>query len=85
MRVSRTVDHKTTEYFRQHGLLSGSAQAIRIAGRVRRMAGGKETEFRLWVASDEARPLPLRIEYQPKSYLRLTFETELLSNRSPRV
>ena len=74
MRLSRSVDRKATEHFRQHALLSDSAQAVRISGRVRRLTGGKETDFTLWVSSAEERPLPLRIEYQPKSYLRLRFE-----------
>jgi hypothetical protein len=74
IRLSRSADHKATEHFRQRALLPGSAQAVRISGRVRRLTGGKETEFTLWVSSAEERPLPLRIEYQPKSYLRLRFE-----------
>jgi hypothetical protein len=36
--------------------------------------GGALNEFRVWVEEGSARPLPLRVEYQPKSYLRLTFE-----------
>jgi hypothetical protein len=74
MRLSRLVDRKATEYFRQRRLLADSAQAIRVAGRVRPISGGRETEFRIWIASGDDRPLPLRIEFQPKSYLRLTFE-----------
>jgi hypothetical protein len=31
-------------------------------------------QFRLWIEEGAPRPLPLRIEYQPKSFLRLTFE-----------
>lgn len=48
--------------------------AIRVAGSLRRLEGGKTTEFRVWVREGAAHPVPLRIEYQPKSYLRLTFE-----------
>jgi hypothetical protein len=66
MRLSRTKDESATAHFRE--------PVIRVAGRVRREAGGKETDFRLWIPEGGARPLPLRIEYQPKSYLRLTFE-----------
>jgi hypothetical protein len=41
------------------------------------LCGGKRAapiEFRLWIEEGTARPLPLRIEYQPKPCLRLTFE-----------
>jgi hypothetical protein len=47
---------------------------LHVAGSLRRLAGGKPTEFRLWIEEGSAHPLPLRIEYQPKSYLKLTFE-----------
>jgi hypothetical protein len=39
-----------------------------------REKGDKPIEFRMWIEDGAARPLPLRIEYQPKAYLRLTFE-----------
>ncbi|MEI9971190.1 MAG: hypothetical protein WDO73_03540 [Ignavibacteriota bacterium] len=47
---------------------------VRVSGSLRRAEGGKATDFRLWIEDGAAHPLPLRIEYQPKSYLRLTFE-----------
>jgi hypothetical protein len=49
---------------------------VRASGKVQREAGGKETQFRIWVEEGNRRPIPLRIEYQAKSYLRLTFEAE---------
>ena len=55
--------------------MAGPAEVVRVTGRLRREAGGKETEFRLWIPSGAERPLPLRIEYQAKSYLRLVFES----------
>ncbi|HJZ96449.1 MAG TPA: hypothetical protein VKE70_08070 [Candidatus Solibacter sp.] len=74
IRLSRSADPKATAQFRERGLLAASAEAIRVTGKVRREAGGKETDFRLWIPTAAERPLPLRIEYQPRSYLRLTFE-----------
>ena len=73
MWVSRAPDPKTTTYFQAHGLTGADREVIRIAGRIRREAGGKETNFRLWFEPGEM-PLPLRIEFQAKSYLRLVFE-----------
>jgi hypothetical protein len=74
LRLTRTVDAKATGYFRERRLIAGPVEVVRVAGWLRREAGGKETEFRLWVPSGAERPLPLRIEYQAKSYLRLVFE-----------
>jgi hypothetical protein len=68
------VDAKATAYFRERRLIAVPAEVVRVTGRLRREPGGKETEFRLWIPSGADRPLPLRIEYQAKSYLRLVFE-----------
>ena len=76
IRLARSVDAKATAYFRERRLIARPAEVVRVAGRVRREAGGKETEFRLWIPSGAERPLPLRIEYQAKSYLNLVFEAE---------
>jgi hypothetical protein len=46
----------------------------RVSATLQREEGGTLNEFRVWVEEGSARPLPLRIEYQAKSYLRLTFE-----------
>ena len=74
LHLTRSVDGKATAYFRERRLIAKPAEVVRFDGRVRREAGGKETEFRLWIPSQAERPLPLRIEYQAKSYLRLVFE-----------
>ena len=73
MWVSRAPDPKATAYFREHRLTGENRDVIRINGRIRRETEGKETNFRLWFEPGEM-PLPLRIEYQAKSYLRLVFE-----------
>jgi hypothetical protein len=74
MRLARSVDHKAAAYFRERRLIAASTDVIRVTGRVRRETDNKETEFRLWIPGEGERPVPLRIEYQAKPYLRLTFE-----------
>ena len=74
--VRPTADPHAATYFRERGLIRASAGVVRVAGRVRREAGGKETEFRLWIEEGAAQPVPLRIDFQPKAYLRLVFEAE---------
>jgi hypothetical protein len=74
--LQRSEDSKATSNFRSRGLLSANAHAVRVSGKLRRASGGKETDFRLWIEDGAAEPLPLRIEYQAKSYLRLVFEAE---------
>jgi hypothetical protein len=74
LHLTRSADPRATAYFRGRRLIVRPAEVLRVTGRLRREAGGTETEFRLWIPSGADRPLPLRIEYQAKSYLRLVFE-----------
>jgi hypothetical protein len=74
--LRKTPDPKATEYFQKRKLISPSAKVVRASGTVQRDGGGKDTHFGIWVEEGNRRPIPLRIEYQPKSYLRLTFEAE---------
>jgi len=71
LRLRRTADRKAAAYFRTHGLAAGPVDAV--TGTLRRAGGGKEIGFRLWVEESGAQ-VPLRIEFQPKPYLRLAFE-----------
>ena len=74
--LQKSADAKAARYFREHGLISASGNVVRVTGQLRREGADKETKFRLWMEEGAAQPLPLRIEYQAKSYLRLIFEAE---------
>lgn len=74
--LQRSQDPKAATYFRGRGLVPKNGDVIKVSCKVRREAGGKESSFRLWVEQGAQRPLPLRFEYQAKSYLRLVFEAE---------
>ncbi len=75
--LHKAADPKATEYFQKRKLIPPGAKVVRASGKVQREAGGKETQFGIWVEEGNSRPIPLRIEYQAKSYLRLTFEAEI--------
>jgi hypothetical protein len=76
LQLQKTADPKATEYFQKRKLIAPGAKVVRASGTVRRDAGGIATQFGIWVEEGNPRPIPLRIEYQAKSYLRLTFEAE---------
>jgi hypothetical protein len=73
LRLERAEDSSATATFRERGLVPASASVVRVTGRTRPVSGGKESVFRLWIPTGERRPLPLRIEYQPRNDLRLLF------------
>jgi hypothetical protein len=74
--IQKAPDAKATANYRQRGLIGATAQVVRATGKLRRETGGKESNFRLWVEEGAARPLPLRIDYQARAFLRLVFEAE---------
>ncbi len=76
LRVEKAPDPKAAVLYRDRHLIPPAATVTRVSGTLRREEGGKPSEFRLWIEDGALRPIPLRIEYQPKSYLRLTFEVD---------
>ncbi|MCL5743487.1 MAG: hypothetical protein M1541_06095 [Acidobacteria bacterium] len=46
---------------------------VTIRGKIRNLRTGRETAFRLWL-EDDSSIVPVRFEFQPRSFLRLTFE-----------
>jgi len=46
-----------------------------VRGKIRNLRTSKETVFRLWLENGSSSPVPVRIEFQARSYLRLTFES----------
>jgi hypothetical protein len=45
---------------------------VTVRGKVRNLRTGRETAFRLWL-DDDSSVVPVRFEFQPRSFLRLTF------------
>ena len=45
-----------------------------VRGKIRNLRTGNETLFRLWMDKASDSLVPVRIEFQPRSFLRLTFE-----------
>jgi hypothetical protein len=74
--LRRSADPKATAQLRERGIIGQTSEVVRASGQVRRESSGKEHNFRLWFEPGSDTPIPLRIEYQAKSYLRLMFEEE---------
>jgi hypothetical protein len=52
---------------------SGGEHLVAVRGKIRNLRTGRETSFRLWL-EDDSSIVPVRFEFQPRSFLRLTFE-----------
>jgi hypothetical protein len=52
----------------------GRDRLLPIHGKIRNLRTGYETLFRLWMEEASNSVVPVRIEFQARSYLRLTFE-----------
>jgi hypothetical protein len=62
-------------YNEQEYLLElGAPQQGVIKGSVRNQRTGNRTAFRVWIEKAPNAVIPVRIEFQPRSFLRLTFE-----------
>ena len=46
---------------------------VAVRGRIHNLRTSRETSFRLWL-EDDSSIVPVRFEFQPRSFLRLTFE-----------
>jgi hypothetical protein len=57
---------------------AGTRAPLPVRGRLRNLRTGHPTEFRLWIEASGDSIVPVRIDFQPRSFLRLTFEAEPL-------
>jgi len=74
MRLRPEPDPAAARHFRRAGLIGPRAEVVRVAGRLWAEPQGKPQDFRLWLEAGAGRPIPLRIEYQPRAFLRLQLE-----------
>jgi hypothetical protein len=64
--LNSVPDRKVSAEFRR--------EVSRVNGVIQRQPAGEPIHFRIWVESNATKPMPLRIDWQPKGYLRLTLE-----------
>jgi len=76
LRLEKEPDRQQGRRFAELGLTSQPERVVEVRGRIREERSGRQTTFRLWIEDGAANTLPLRIEFQPRSYLRLSFEVD---------
>ncbi|MGP0076146.1 MAG: hypothetical protein ACLPWF_29855 [Bryobacteraceae bacterium] len=55
---------------------------LELAGTIHDLAGARRADFRTTYAAGDESGIPIRIEYRPRSFLRLTFEVERETGQS---
>jgi hypothetical protein len=83
LRLEKAQDRQQGQRFAELGLTSRPDRVIEVRGRTREEQSGRQTSFRLWIEEGPENSLPLRIEFQPRSYLRLSFEVDPQAATTP--
>ncbi len=74
--IVKSADLKVGAELAREGLIVDQENATRLAGVIRNSKTGLETPFLVWYDASSANILPLRFEFRPKSYLKLTFQAD---------
>jgi len=74
LECERTPDPRTGAAMAANGLTNQAGAVMRFTVRLSALATRQVSTFRLWL--DNQSPLPLRIEYAARSYLRISLEYE---------
>jgi len=83
LRLEKEPDRQQGKRFAELGLASRPDRVLEVRGRTREERSGRQTTFRLWIEDSPESSLPLRIEFQPRSYLRLSFEVDPQAATTP--
>jgi hypothetical protein len=74
-RTSGRFVYSEQEYLLELETQQTSREGLRpVRGNIRNLRTAHETHFRVWLEDASESIVPVRIEYQPRSFLRLTFE-----------
>lgn len=62
--------------FLQRNLVRRADAVVKVEGRSRQLDNNRKAAFTIWKDCDNRSGLPLRFEFRPKSFLKLTFEAD---------
>jgi hypothetical protein len=83
LETQKESDAAATEHFAGKKLVPADGSVIRINAVLTEKKTGIRTPFRVWCEAGADRCLPLRFEYQARSFLRLTFEADAKAGAPP--
>lgn len=75
-RAKRTGNYiyNEQEYLLELAAPQASERLLAVKGSIRNQRTGNRTSFRVWLENTPGSVVPVRIEFQPRSFLRLSFE-----------
>jgi len=83
LETQKESDPAATAHFVEKGLVKASDPVMRINALLTEKKTGIKTPFRVWHEAGAEQSLPLRFEYQARSFLRLTFEADVKAGTPP--
>jgi hypothetical protein len=75
LETSKKPDRRTGRRPEDKGLTTRPQSVTAISGTIHNLRTKEKTQFRIWT-EEGGGPVPLRIEYQPRGFLRLALEAE---------
>jgi hypothetical protein len=83
LETRKESDSAATAHFAEKSLLRAGSAVMRLDALLTEKKTGIRTPFRVWYDAGAERSLPLRFEYQARSFLRLTFEADAKAGAPP--
>ncbi len=82
LECEKAADRHAAENFAAKRLTSAPDTVVRLTGQIHDLAKGHTSTFKLWL--DHGSDLPIRIEFSPRSYLRIALEFDPALEGSPK-
>ena len=76
LETTQEPDLSAGKDFAQRQLVKRAEDVVRVEGRSKQLDSTRKTSFTLWKDVHERSGLPLRFEFRPKSFLKLSFEAD---------
>ena len=83
LETQKEPDAAATAHFSEKKLVPSGGSVMKMSAMLTEKRTGIRTPFRLWYEARSEHNLPLRFEYQARSFLRLTFEADVNAGAPP--
>lgn len=85
LRTEKQPDAAVGAEFAARDMVRSADRVVRLTGTLHPKSGGNRTKFHVWFENGPEESLPLRFDYQAKSFLCLSFVADGTDRPSPAV